>query len=194
MRNYLVGALAVLAISATAATAQTQAPQNPGPVIPGVCVFHNARLLAQSTAGQSLQSGMQALTQQVRTELQPYSDSITSELQAIQSAGQTIPQAEQQQRVQALQQRVNELQELEQTRQVELAYTQQQQMLAIATAVDPIIVQVYQERGCGLLVDRESVYLLNPAMDITEVVVQRLNQALPSLSFGRMTPPAQPAQ
>lgn len=194
MRNYLVGALAVLAISATAATAQTQAPQNPGPVIPGVCVFHNARLLAQSTAGQSLQSGMQALTQQVRTELQPYSDSITSELQAIQSAGQTIPQGEQQQRVQALQQRVNELQELEQTRQVELAYTQQQQMLAIATAVDPIIVQVYQERGCGLLVDRESVYLLNPAMDITEVVVQRLNQALPSLSFGRMTPPAQPAQ
>ncbi len=194
MRNTILGALAVLAVSASAAGAQTPPPQNPGPVIPGVCVYHNARLMAQSTVGQSVQSGMQAIGQQVRTELQPYSDAINTELQALQAGAQTIPQAEQQQRAQALQQRVRELQQLEQTRQVELAYTQQQQMLAIATAVDPIIVQVYQERGCGLLLDRESVYVLNPAMDITDLVIQRLNQALPSLSFGRMTPPAQPAQ
>lgn len=194
MRTQLIGALAVLALSATAVGAQTAGPQNPGPVIPGVCVYHNARLMAQSTVGQSVQTGMQALGQQVRTELQPYSDAINTELQALQAGAQTIPQAEQQTRAQALQQRVRELQQLEQTRQTELAYTQQQQLLAIATAVDPIIVQVYQERGCGLLLDREGVYIMNPAMDVTDLVIQRLNQQLPSLSFGRMTPPAQPAQ
>ena len=51
---------------------------------------------------------------------------------------------------------------------------------------------VYQEKGCGILVDRESVFIMNPAMDVTPLVIQRLNTALPTLSFNRMPVPAQP--
>src|SRR5690606_6154503 len=98
---------------------------------------------------------------------------------------------QQAQPLQALQQRIQEAQQLEQTRDVELRYTRAQQINAIATAVDPIVVAVYQERGCGLLLDRESVYVMNPAMDITDTVIERLNAALPSLSFTRQSPPVQ---
>ena len=88
-----------------------------------------------------------------------------------------------------------EAQQLEQTRQQELQYTQGLQIRAIAQAADPILVAVYQERGCGLLLDRSAVYIANPAMDITDVVIQRLNAALPSLSFNRTPVPVQaPAQ
>lgn len=194
MRIQMLGALAALALTATGAAAQTAGPQNPGPVIPGVCVYHNARLLQQSTVGQSIRSGMEALTNQVRTELQPYADAINAEAQALQSGAQSLPAAELAQRREALSQRLREMQQLDQTRQAELGYTQQQQLVAVAQAVDPIVVQVYQERGCGLLLDREAVFVANPAMDITDLVIQRLNQQLPSLSFGRMTPPAQPQQ
>lgn len=190
MKRLLLTAVAgLVALSAQAAAAQSQLT-NPGPAIQGVCVYHNERLLAQSSAGQSLNQGMQRLVQDVQGELAPYGTSIQSEAAAIQQ----LPEDQRGPRVQQLQQRVQEAQQLEQTRDVELRYTRAQQINAIATAVDPIIVAVYQERGCGILLDRESVYVMNPAMDITDTVIERLNSALPSLSFTRQSPPVQQQQ
>ena len=189
MKLFALGAFALASLAAGAATAQAQAPSNPGPVIAGVCVFHNDRLLATSTAGQSVQAGMQRLVTEVQGEIQPYAAVIQTEVQQLQQGGAAAdPQGT---RRQALQQRVQEAQQLEQTRQAELQYTQQLQVRAIAQAADPILVAVYQERGCGLLLDRSAVYISNPAMDITDVVIQRLNTALPSLSFNRTPVPAQ---
>ncbi len=194
MKLLAIGAAALAAFTATAASAQTAGPQNPGPVIPGVCVYFNQRLLAQSTAGQAVQARMEQLANEVRGELQPYATAIQTEMTALQQGQATIPADQMQQRRQALQQRLQEAQQLEQTRDAELRYTLSQQRQAIATAVDPILVQIYQERGCGLLLDREGVFLMNPAMDVTDLAIQRLNTALPTLSFNRMAVPAQQPQ
>ena len=191
MKTAIFGAVALAVFGAQAAQAQTQTQVNHGAPVTGVCVYHNERLLAESSAGQSLNTGMQRLLQEVQTELQPYGANIQSEAQRIQQAGEAgDPDGSQRQ---ALQQRVQEAQQLEQTREVELRYTRAQQLNAIATAVDPIIVQIYQERGCSILLDRESVYVFNPAMDITQTAIERLNAALPSLSFSRQSPPQQQA-
>ena len=191
MKTLAYGAFALTLLFAGEAAAQAQGPANPGPVIPGVCVFHNERLLAQSTVGQSVQTGMRTLSQQVSGELEPYAQSIQAEITALEQGRGTIPEQEFAQRSQALQQRIAEARQLEAQRQQELEYTLNMQLRAIAQATDPILVAVYQERGCGLLLSREAVIEMNPAMDITDVVIQRLNAALPSLSFSRMTPPVQ---
>lgn len=188
MKLFAYGAFALATLAAGSAAAQAQTPANPGPAIAGVCVFHNDRLLAQSTAGQSVQAGMQRLVTEVQGELQPYGAAIQAEGQRLQQGGQAAdPQGTGRA---ALQQRIQEAQQLEQMRQQELQYTQATQMQAIARAADPILVAVYQERGCGLLLDRSAVYIFNPAMDVTDTVIQRLNTALPSLSFNRMPVPA----
>lgn len=194
MKILSLGVIALASLVATAAAAQSNGPANPGPVIPGVCVYYNARLLAQSTAGQAVQARMQQLTQEVQGELTPYGTAIQSEAQALQAAGASLPAAEAQQRRAALQARVTEAQQLEQTREAELRYTLAQQRGAISQAVEPILVALYQERGCGLLLDRESVFMMNPAMDLTDVAIQRLNVSLPTLSFNRLPVPAQPQQ
>ncbi|MBU1325597.1 MAG: OmpH family outer membrane protein [Alphaproteobacteria bacterium] len=191
MKTLASGAFALTLLFAGQAAAQSQGPANPGPVIPGVCVFHNERLLAQSTVGRSVQTGMRTLSDQVSGELQPYAQSIQAEITALEQGRGTIPEQEFAQRSQALQQRIREAQQLEAQRQQELEYTLNMQLRAIAQATDPILVAVYQERGCGLLLSREAVIEMNPAMDITDVVIQRLNGALPSLTFSRMTPPVQ---
>lgn len=188
MKLFAIGAFALASLAAGQATAQTQAPANPGPVIPGVCVFHNDRLLAQSTVGQSVQTGMQRLLAEVTGELQPYAATINTEAQQLQQGGAAADPTGS--RRQALQQRAQEAQQLEQRRQTELQYTQQLQIRAIAQAADPLLVAIYQERGCGLLLDRSAVYVYNPAMDVTDLVIQRLNTALPSLSFNRLEVPA----
>ena len=193
MKLFAIGAFVLASLAAGSAAAQAQAPANPGPVLPGVCVFHNDRLLAQSTAGQSVQTGMQRLVTEVQGELAPYGASLQTEAQRLQTGGQAAdPDGS---AARAWQQRAQEAQQLEQTRQAELQYTQQMQIRAIAQAADPILVAVYQERGCGILISGEAVYEANPQMDITDMVIQRLNAQLPSLSFNRMPVPVQqPAQ
>ncbi|QSF53114.1 OmpH family outer membrane protein [Brevundimonas fontaquae] len=192
MKALIIAATAAASLIATAASAQqASAPANPGPVIPGVCVYYNARLLAQSSAGQAVEARMQQLAQEVQGELQPYATSIQSDAQQLQASGSSLPADQLQQRRQALQQRAQEAQQLEATRENELRYTLGMQRQAITEAVSPILTALYQEKGCGLLLDRESVFMMNPAMDVTDLAIQRLNAALPTLSFNRMAVPAQ---
>jgi len=192
MKILAIGAFALASLVASTAVAQTQGPQNPGPVIPGVCVYFNQRLLATSTAGQAVQARMEQLATEVQGELAPYGVAIQTEINSLQQGGQAAdPDGA---RRTALQARITEAQTLEQTRQDELRYPLSEQRRLISAQVEPILVAVYQERGCGILLDRESVFILNPAMDVTDVVIQRLNTALPTLSFNRLPIPAQAAQ
>ena len=192
MKTLAFGAFALAMLAGSAAAAQDQ---NFGPAIPGVCVYHHDRLLAQSTAGQSVQAGMQRIQQEVQAELAQFEQFAQSEVQALQQGRGTIPQDQFTQREQALNARVQEARQLAQTRDNELRYTQAMQLQQITQAADPIILALYTERGCGILISRESVLRVNPSMDITEAAIQRVNAALPSLSFTRMPVPAQqPAQ
>jgi outer membrane protein len=189
MKILAIGAFALASLVASTAVAQTQGPQNPGPAIPGVCVYFNQLLLAQSTVGQAVQTRMEQLAGEVQGELAPYGTAIQTEITTLQQGGQAAdPDGA---RRTALQQRIQEAQALEQTRQDELRYTLSEQRRLISAAVEPILVAVYQEQGCGILIDRESVFILNPAMDVTETVIQRLNTALPTLSFNRLPVPVQ---
>ena len=79
MKLFAIGAFALASLAAGSAAAQAQAPANPGPVLPGICVFHNDRLLAQSMAGQSVQVGMQRLITEVQGELAPYAATLQTE-------------------------------------------------------------------------------------------------------------------
>jgi Skp family chaperone for outer membrane proteins len=192
MKTIAIAAAAAASLIATAASAQqATTPQNPGPQVPGVCVYHNARLFAQSAAGQAVETRMQQLAQEVQGELQPYATSIQTDAQQLQASGASLPADQLQQRRQALQQRAQEAQQLESTRETELRYTLGVQRQAITEAVSPILTALYQEKGCGLLLDRESVFMMNPAMDVTDLAIQRLNTALPTLSFNRLPVPAQ---
>lgn len=191
MKYLALGAFALATIASGAAQAQTAAANiTHGAPIAGVCVYDNEGARARSTAGQSVQTGMERLVQEVRGELTPYMTAIQTESQQLEQGGAAAdPNGT---RHTALQARAQEFQQLNQMRTNELQYTQAVQVQAIDAAAEPIVVALYQERGCSILLNRAGVYSLNPAMDITNDVVQRLNTALPSLSFNRMPVPVQP--
>lgn len=192
MKLIAIGAFAVATLAAGAASAQTQAaPLSHGPVVTGVCVYSPQVLLANSTAGQSLVAGLQRLGEEIRGELAPYGASLETEANALQTGGQAAdPDGS---RGRAWQARLQEAQQLEQTRSNELRYTERLQTQTIVNAARPIIAALYQEKGCSILIDGSSVLAVNPQMDLTETAVQRLNQALPSLPpFSRSPVPAQP--
>lgn len=188
-----LGALMALAIAGSA-VAQTAQPTNPGPVIPGVCTYNNERAVATSMVGQSIRARLEQIIAEVDAELQPEATAIQTEAQTLQSQQAALPADQFQQRGQALQQRAMAFDNLRQVRAAEIQRTEQVQISRVAQEIDPILVQVYQERGCGLMLDRSSMYGANPAMDVTDRVIELLNGRLQSLTFNREVMPQQPAQ
>ncbi len=194
MKTLATSALALAAVLfAGSAQAQAQQPTvQHGAPIAGLCALNLQGVFARSTAGQGLNARLQQLQQEIAGELAPYQQTIDAEDQALSNSGASLSDAERQQRGQALQQRFAEFQQLRQTRLQELEYTEFMQRRALGAAVDPIVAAVYQERGCSILLNRGEVFYLNPQMEISELVLQRLNQQLPSLpAFNRMPVPAQ---
>jgi Skp family chaperone for outer membrane proteins len=197
MKIHAFGAFALAMLTAGAVSAQTpqQQPITHGAAVPGVCVLNLEGVIRASTAGQGVAARMQALQQEIETELAPYQTSIQQEDAALAQGGASIPADQRQQRAQALQARYAEYQQLGQTRERELQYTGMLQQRALFAAADPIIAAAYQSNRCSILLNRSSVYLTNPAMDISEGVLQQLNSQVPSLpNFNRTPVPVEQQQ
>ena len=134
MKLIALGAFALASLTAGSVAAQT-ANINHGAPITGVCVYDNEEVLARSTAGQSVQTGMQRLLTEVQGELAPYASTIQTELTALQQGGEAAdPDGS---RRTALQARAQEAQTLEQTRRGELAEAIGQRPDRERIAVDP---------------------------------------------------------
>jgi len=162
-------------------------PSNPGPVIPGVCVLDGQAAIRDSAAGRAAAARMTTLGQQVRAELQAEQTAITNEGNAVRA----LPEAQRETRAAALQTRFNAYQRTAQIREEELRRTQAQALDRIVNALEPVVLQLYVQRGCGLMLDRGSIVYANPAMDVTAAAQQGLDRALPTITFDRVRLPAQ---
>jgi len=129
------------------------------------------------------------LGQQVQAELKPTADSLNAENTRIRA----LPAAQQQAPGQALTTRVQQFQRLQQQRAQELELTQARALEQIETQLSAVVSQIYVQRGCGLMLDRNSTIYANPAMDTTAAAVAALNARMPTITFNRATLPATPA-
>jgi outer membrane protein len=146
-------------------------------------------VIARSNAGQAYVRRLRELGQQVETELRPQQTALQTEVTAL----ERLPADQRATRQQALQTRANTFQTLASTRQRELQATQEQQLRRIASEMQPVVAQVYAQRGCGLMLDASAVVYANPAMNVTDAVLAGLNTRLPTLTFNRASAPAAPA-
>lgn len=191
-RNLTVaaGALAVLGISA-AAYAQTApaAPRPaapavaPGPVIAGICIFSQERAVLSSTVGKQYAARMKVLQDQAQAEIRAEATAIDTELRALEAQrnAPTMTVEQLQQRALLLDQRRGALERKIAQRGRELQATDQKQLQRLGRELSPLVGQVYGERNCGLMLDRNSVFQGNPQMDVTDAVVAKLNAKLTTL-------------
>lgn len=182
--------------AAGAATAQTGAkPATPatapapaiaqGPAIPGVCVLSVDQAIAQSTVGQYVRTRLQQLAQVVSAELQPEDASLTAEAKAFQAKAATLDATSRQTQGQALQTRATAFQQKYELRQREMQATQEKAINRVAQELDPVAQQIYQQRRCSLLLNRQSILIANPDMDLTAQAVTGLNAKIQQFPFDR---------
>jgi Skp family chaperone for outer membrane proteins len=178
-------AVVVLASSATAQTSAAQPPLIQGPTIPGMCILSVNQAISTSTVGQYVSQRMNQIVAQVKAELQPEDTAISNDSRALQAARASLDSATFQSRAAALETRVNALRQKADLRQKEVQATEQKALNRIAQELDPIARQLYQQKHCSILIDKGSVMIGSPDMDITTQAVAGLNARIQQFAFDR---------
>lgn len=187
-----LGAVAVLAFAGSAMAQTAPARPAPPPVthgapIAGVCVYDMASVITDSTVGKFVTGRLETIGKTINSELGAEETAINNEAKALDAAARApgADEATLQKRAIDLKKRAKAFDEKANLRQREYNATQQKSRLRILQEVDPIVVQVYQQRQCSVLLSRESVMLVNPAMDITPAVITGLNGKIQQFTFDR---------
>ena len=192
--KFLAATVSGLAALATASGAFAQAapaaaPAAPavthGPAIAGVCIFSSQRAVGSSAVGKAVDARLKIIISQVNAELTSERTALDNDAKALDTKKATLDQSALEQQAAALQVRANSWQRKGQLRQKEVEATEQKQLGRVYQEMDPAIRQVYQQKSCSILIERESVLLGNPAMDITDGVVAALDARIKTLTFDR---------
>jgi outer membrane protein len=181
----LITSLAASSVLAAPAAATAPPPVVQGPAIPGLCVLSVNQTISTSTVGRYVSERMSQIVGQVKAELGPEDTAIATEGRALEAARPTLAAATFQSRAQALQARVNALRQKADLRQREVQATEQKSINRIAQELDPVARQLYQSRRCSILVNKDSVMIANPEMDLTSQAVAGLNARIQQFAFDR---------
>ena len=181
--------------AAAAAAKPALPPLTLGAAIPGVCLFSEEGAVSRSSAGDAINKRMQQLAAQVQAELGPEQTGLDADIKAFREKAASLPQDQQQQQGQALQQRMQEFDNKRAQRQKELETTLRKAINRVDVELEPIVRTVVSGRSCGLLLKADTaIYAANPQMDITTAVIEQLNTKLPTVTFDREHLDAQAAQ
>ena len=160
-----------------------------------VIIVDQARVMRDSRAGKDVQAKVKAIGETMRNEIKPEGDALEIEEKSLnaQMTGKT-PQAIQADA--ALRQR------FESFRTRAAAYGQKRAGLARdlqATEVTawnkfneqlrPVLQEVINERGASIVIDRSQVVFANPSVDVTDVVIQKLDARVPTVTVARIKAP-----
>lgn len=150
------------------------------------------QVINSSTAGKSAQTQLQAQANALQSRAQQLDAGFRSENEALNKAaqGKTMTQPALEAKAADLQKRVNAAQVDMNNRQRQFAANQQYVGKQISDAVQPIIAQVQAEKNATLVLDEGSVIRTSPSIDVTAVVLQRLNAKLPNVNVNAPAPPA----
>jgi Skp family chaperone for outer membrane proteins len=161
-----------------------------GNAIPGVCLLSREAIFANAKVGVAATARLQQLAKAAQDEIAAEQKPIDADVRAFQAEAGKLTPAQRQSREQALAPRVQAIQAKAQQRSREIEATRQKAMGQIAEDAQPVLAQVYKAKGCGLLVDRNSVLGGNMANDLTAEVVKGLDARITTISFNRETLPA----
>jgi Skp family chaperone for outer membrane proteins len=187
-----LAAMAMLALLTAAPAAQAAGAS--------VVVLNYENMVASSDVGRDMSTKLNQIGQQIQEELRPEAQAIQTEQQSIQQAAsgmneqQLRANSQLTQRIEALQQRANQYRQREITAARDLEYTRQMTLADFNRQITPHVREAMDAHNAGMVLDAAVVRLAASGFDITDEVVQRLNQRLRTIDVRRQSAPAQQQQ
>lgn len=189
-RQFIAG-LAVVFLAAVPAAAQSK-----------VLVVDTQRVLAESEVGKHVQRQIESIRKTMASEITAVTSPAKNSQAALQAELKGKSQAELIETLKArpdLQKKLNEVQASQQNatreakiKEYELGQTGQKALNQVSAKIGEIIVSIAKERSADVVLDRSSVIYGAP-VDITDVVLSRLNTQMTRVSVVRERLPRNPA-
>ncbi|MDF0490479.1 OmpH family outer membrane protein [Sphingomonas sp. H39-1-10] len=197
MRRFLL--LSIALASTAPARAQTAGPAPAtaglgGPLVAGVCLLSREAVFANAKVGQAMTARLRELAQQAQAEVDAERRPIEADIRAFNAESARLSADQRRTREQALAARLQPVDAKAAQRSREIDATRVKALGRVSTEFQPVVAQVYRQKGCGLLLDRNTVLGGNFGNDLTAAVVQGLDARIQTISFEReVLPPAAPA-
>lgn len=175
--------LAPVVCAAAPASGAAVSPGLGGPVVPGVCLLSREAVLTRSKVGLAAATRLQQLTKTAQGELENERLALERDAKALDAQRTGLPATQFEQRRQALAQRAQALQAKVQTDGRQVEATRGKIVARILQEAQPVVAEIYQARGCGLIASREAILGGNMANDLTPAVVEALDAKIGAIDF-----------
>lgn len=194
-------AVLVMAVTATLSiaivSAAAQDKSAPGTVSAGgaqspVLLLDRAAVWRDSKAGQDITQQEDALTQAAQNELGKRRDALENEGRALQQQAPTLAPDVRMQRIAAYRGKLKEFEQTVQARQNLIDGGVMKARLRVQRLAVPILRSILRDHGAAMIFDRASTLKTIGGIDITTMVVQRLDRQLPGIKVQPGNPPAGP--
>jgi Skp family chaperone for outer membrane proteins len=156
-----------------------------GAAIPGFCVFSSGAIRASSATGKAMDARLKALQATAVAPITAREKALQARIEAFNAAAKTpatdINAREKQKSDLEVEQ--NALQRDASHTQLELLATANVAQQQYGNEMEPAVIAAYQQKQCGMLVERNSVAIYNPAMDISAQVSALLDARGKAASF-----------
>lgn len=190
--HWAMAAFAVTASMFAVGTSSAQ-PVPPKPAAPVAAVgkpapaatilfLDRGTVLRKSAVGVDMYKQVEALAKKMETDYAPENKKIQADIQALQAQADVLSPQARQTKVKELESRRQALQKKVQDRQTAIQGGLANARTQIERALAPILEKLLTERRANLLLDRGLVVLGATELDITNVVIDRLNKALPKVT------------
>lgn len=169
------------AVAAAPAAAPAGAVPADGAPVPRVVVIDRNFIMQRSAPGRDMLTQTQNLTKAAETQFKKEEEALATEASQLQQQMAIMAADVRAQKEKDFLAKQQSFQNRVQQRQGEIqgGFTKAAQQLE--KALEPILQQVMRERGANMVLDRQSVIIATSDIDITPIVVQRLDRALPKV-------------
>jgi Skp family chaperone for outer membrane proteins len=178
-------AVAALAFALAGLTQTVRAgPPNPPPQgvpQPKILVIDRKAILQRSAVGQSIGKQAQAYLLQARSQLQGQAAALKAQGQTLQQQLAILSAEVKAKKIRDLESQQASLQQKWQQKQGLVEGGVFQAQTQMEGALGPILKGIMLERGANMLLDRNAVIFSTVDVDVTQTVIQRLNQKMPTL-------------
>lgn len=196
----------VFALSiATAAQAQQPAPAEKGapapapataPAVPTsltVIVVDVQKLLQESKAAKMVREQIEAKRAEYAKEISRQEQVLQQERDALQRQQSSLSQEALNAKGRAFQEKVNDLDRVVQSKRQALEKSNADALQKIQESMVKIISQIAKDRKANLVLQRSELVLFDQQFDVTDQVLQKLDEDLPTLQVTFVEPSATPA-
>jgi len=196
MRAALVPLVSLALLCGAPGRAPAQTPPAPAPAATSpalsILVVDVQALLQNSKSAKMVRQQIEQKRNEYAKEISQQEEGLRHERDALQRQQASLSQEALNQKGREFQQKVNELDRSVQGKRQSLEKSNAEALENIQSVMLKIITEIAKERKANLVFQRSELVLFDQGFDVTDQVLQKLDEQLPTLTVNFVAPPAAP--